>query len=371
MLTPSRGALVPDIDNSIDFDDARNVFIEGDNLEVLKLLQKAYNDQVKLIYIDPPYNTGQRLRLQRRLSRGLRGYLEYTGQLDEDGNRIVDRRRHRRAPAQPVAVDDVPPPRARAEPADAGRRHLRLDRRQRGRESPGCSGRGLRCRELRCATFIWQKHTNREQSTSTFVAMHTTTSCVSRASADSKLPSFATGAQRPTSREQSLLRTPTTTRADSGRRVGRSACSPGVRPSRSIYEVESRPSWTCRSTPPNGRSLGRRLNAAYRRDDRDDGRICFGNDETVDPTSRRYLDAKSSGGRTRRRAVRDRMSVTTEEAATPSSRSSSARSVFDTPKPTRPDSDACWSSDRCPTTTSSWTSSPARARPPTRSLPER
>ena len=58
LLTPSRGTLVPELDKSIDFDTAENVFIEGDNLEVLKLLQKAYNDQVKLIYIDPPYNTG-------------------------------------------------------------------------------------------------------------------------------------------------------------------------------------------------------------------------------------------------------------------------------------------------------------------------
>ena len=50
--------LSPISSNSIDFDTAQNVFIEGDNLEVLKLLQKAYNDRVKLIYIDPPYNTG-------------------------------------------------------------------------------------------------------------------------------------------------------------------------------------------------------------------------------------------------------------------------------------------------------------------------
>ena len=50
--------MIPDFETSVDFDTAENVFIEGDNLEVLKLLQKAYNDQVKLIYIDPPYNTG-------------------------------------------------------------------------------------------------------------------------------------------------------------------------------------------------------------------------------------------------------------------------------------------------------------------------
>ena len=89
LLTPSRGALLPDLDKSIDFDTAENVFIEGDNLEVLKLLQKAYNDKIKLIYIDPPYNTGNDFVYNDDFSDGLRGYLEYTGQLDEDGNRTT------------------------------------------------------------------------------------------------------------------------------------------------------------------------------------------------------------------------------------------------------------------------------------------
>lgn len=87
LIAPSRGALVPDPENSIDFDTAQNVFIEGDNLEVLKLLQKAYNDRVKLIYIDPPYNTGNDFIYDDDFSDGLRWYLEYSGQLDEDGNR--------------------------------------------------------------------------------------------------------------------------------------------------------------------------------------------------------------------------------------------------------------------------------------------
>ena len=77
----------PDLENSIDFDAAENVFIEGDNLEVLKLLQKAYNDKVKLIYIDPPYNTGNDFVYHDDFRDGLRGYLEYTGQLDDEGNR--------------------------------------------------------------------------------------------------------------------------------------------------------------------------------------------------------------------------------------------------------------------------------------------
>lgn len=88
LLTPGRGALVPEFDKSIDFDDARNVFIEGDNLEVLKLLQKAYNDRVKLIYIDPPYNTGNDFVYDDDFADGLRRYLEYTGQVDSSGNRI-------------------------------------------------------------------------------------------------------------------------------------------------------------------------------------------------------------------------------------------------------------------------------------------
>lgn len=87
LLTPSRATLVPDPETSISFDTAENVFIEGDNLEVLKLLQKAYNDRVKLIYIDPPYNTGNDFVYDDDFSDGLRGYLEYTGQLDEEGNR--------------------------------------------------------------------------------------------------------------------------------------------------------------------------------------------------------------------------------------------------------------------------------------------
>jgi adenine-specific DNA-methyltransferase len=87
LLKSSRGALVPDLPQSIDFETAQNVFVEGDNLEVLKLLQKAYNDKIKLIYIDPPYNTGNDFVYADDFADGLRRYLEYTGQIDADGNR--------------------------------------------------------------------------------------------------------------------------------------------------------------------------------------------------------------------------------------------------------------------------------------------
>ena len=88
LLTPSGSTLVPDLERSDEFGKAKNVFIEGDNLEVLKLLQKAYNDQVKLIYIDPPYNTRNDFVYNDDFSDGLRAYLDYTGQLDDEGNRV-------------------------------------------------------------------------------------------------------------------------------------------------------------------------------------------------------------------------------------------------------------------------------------------
>lgn len=85
----SRASLVPDIDRSVEWDTAQNVFIEGDNLEVLKLLQKAYNDKVKVIYIDPPYNTGKGDFVYNDDFRdGLKGYLAFAGLKDANGNLV-------------------------------------------------------------------------------------------------------------------------------------------------------------------------------------------------------------------------------------------------------------------------------------------
>ena len=81
---PSYATLHPD-KASIKFDTAENVFIEGDNLEVLKLLQRAYNDKVKLIYIDPPYNTTNDFVYNDDFTDSLDTYLRYTGQRDSDG----------------------------------------------------------------------------------------------------------------------------------------------------------------------------------------------------------------------------------------------------------------------------------------------
>lgn len=89
LQSTSRAALAPDLENSVDWDTAQNVFIEGDNLEVLKLLQKAYNDKVKLIYIDPPYNTGNDFVYNDDFSDSAQHYLEVTGQVDGEGNRLV------------------------------------------------------------------------------------------------------------------------------------------------------------------------------------------------------------------------------------------------------------------------------------------
>src|SRR5262249_1687883 len=71
--------------DSVDFDPTENVFIEGDNLEVLKLLQKPYFGKIKMIYIDPPYNTGQEFIYPDNYADTLETYLAYTGQTDADG----------------------------------------------------------------------------------------------------------------------------------------------------------------------------------------------------------------------------------------------------------------------------------------------
>ncbi|HCQ6811046.1 site-specific DNA-methyltransferase [Klebsiella pneumoniae] len=87
-LTPSRGTLRPCKDESVDWDHTKNLMIEGDNLEVLKLLQKSYAGKVKLIYIDPPYNTGKDFVYSDNFQDNMKNYLEMTGQT-EDGVRIT------------------------------------------------------------------------------------------------------------------------------------------------------------------------------------------------------------------------------------------------------------------------------------------
>lgn len=86
-LTPSTGTLRPCPDESVDWDTTRNLMIEGDNLEVLKLLQKSYAGKVKLIYIDPPYNTGKDFVYPDNFQDNIKNYLEMTGQL-EGGRKI-------------------------------------------------------------------------------------------------------------------------------------------------------------------------------------------------------------------------------------------------------------------------------------------
>jgi adenine-specific DNA-methyltransferase len=86
--TPSVATLRPCREESVNFDTTENLIIEGDNLEVLKLLQKSYQAKVKLIYIDPPYNTGNDFIYPDNYSESLQTYLEYTGQVDAEGKRF-------------------------------------------------------------------------------------------------------------------------------------------------------------------------------------------------------------------------------------------------------------------------------------------
>ncbi len=86
--TPSAATLRPCREESVNFDTTENLFIEGDNLEVLKLLQKSYYGKVKMIYIDPPYNTGKEFIYPDNFSESLETYLEYAGLIDGDGKKF-------------------------------------------------------------------------------------------------------------------------------------------------------------------------------------------------------------------------------------------------------------------------------------------
>lgn len=86
---PSTGTLRPAKDESVDWDNTQNLYIEGDNLEVLKLLQKSYAGKIKMIYIDPPYNTGKDFVYKDNYKDNLKNYLELTGEVDGDGNRLT------------------------------------------------------------------------------------------------------------------------------------------------------------------------------------------------------------------------------------------------------------------------------------------
>lgn len=86
--TPSAGTLRPCKEESVDWDNTQNLFIEGDNLEVLKLLQKSYHKKVKMIYIDPPYNTGKDFVYKDNFKDNIKNYKEITGQVDGDGRSL-------------------------------------------------------------------------------------------------------------------------------------------------------------------------------------------------------------------------------------------------------------------------------------------
>lgn len=89
LQAPTRATLIPDRANSVDFDDAQHVFIEGENLEVLKVLYRSYFGRVKMIYIDPPYNTGNDFIYPDDFTDPLDNYLRLTGQKNGNGDYLT------------------------------------------------------------------------------------------------------------------------------------------------------------------------------------------------------------------------------------------------------------------------------------------
>lgn len=86
---PINKTLRPCRKESVDFDNTENLYIEGDNLEVLKLLQETYLGKIKMIYIDPPYNTGNDFVYEDNFAQSTDEYMENSGQFDDEGNRLV------------------------------------------------------------------------------------------------------------------------------------------------------------------------------------------------------------------------------------------------------------------------------------------
>ena len=86
---PISKTLRPCREESVDFDNTENLYIEGDNLEVLKLLQETYLNKIKLIYIDPPYNTGNDFLYEDNFTKNADTYLSESGQYNDDGKRLV------------------------------------------------------------------------------------------------------------------------------------------------------------------------------------------------------------------------------------------------------------------------------------------
>ena len=87
--SPINLTLRPCREESVDFDNTENLYIEGDNLDVLKLLRETYLGKVKMIYIDPPYNTGNDFVYNDDFAENADNYLDKSGQFDEEGNRLV------------------------------------------------------------------------------------------------------------------------------------------------------------------------------------------------------------------------------------------------------------------------------------------
>ena len=87
-LTPTNATLRPAKEESKHWEQTQNIYIEGDNLEILKLLQKPYHKKIKMIYIDPPYNTGKDFVYKDNYKDNLKNYLQQTAQIDEEGNKL-------------------------------------------------------------------------------------------------------------------------------------------------------------------------------------------------------------------------------------------------------------------------------------------
>lgn len=319
---PSMATLVPARDESVNFDTTENLIIEGDNLEVLKLLQKAYLGKVKVIYVDPPYNTGNDFIYPDDYSESLETYLRYTGQVDEGGRKFstnieTDGRFHSK-------WMNMMYPRlflARNLLRDDGAIFISIDEREISNLRKICDE--IFGEENFVTTFVWEKRTNRENR-KVISMRHDNIVCYCRdaaqlAQAVKQLPmseKALANYKNPDSDPRGAWKSdPATAQAGHGTK---SQFYIFTAPNGTIHELESGRCWLF--TKPVMEQAAR------------EGRLWFGRDGNGVPRIKTYLDAKERG--LTPESIWFAEDVGTNEIAKNALKELfNEKSVFDSPKP--------------------------------------
>ena len=274
---PIAKTLRPCRDESVDFDSTKNLFIEGDNLDALKLLQETYLGRIKMIYIDPPYNTGNDFIYDDDFSETIKDFLIRSNSIDASGNRMTaNTEANGRFHSDWLSMMYPRIKLARQLLSQDGVIFISIDDREVG---------GLRfvCDEIFgtdnfIATFVWQKRYSRENR-GAIGDVHEYIVCYARHSSDFKTSS----GRLPLNEDQARIYR-NTNNDPKGRWRGIPMTAQGYRPNQ-MYEIVTPTG--AKHKPPEGRCWGM-LEPEYEKL-RAAGRVYFGQDESSQPQVIRYL----------------------------------------------------------------------------------